>query len=115
MSVPKRICKNCKKAKPETVEHYAIHRRLKTGSKSFKPTCRECRRTLDRELDARANAAGVLASKVDRVFSASSKVCALCANQPWRVVGPRCRGCKRLYQDEKKVELTFHRTFERAV
>lgn len=27
-------------------------------------------------------------------------ICTLCANQTWRVVGPRCRRCRLEYADE---------------
>jgi preprotein translocase subunit Sss1 len=114
MSEPVRICKHCKKPKAETIENYAMHIR-KTGSRVWKTTCRECRRILDRARKPTNNNEAQQPLDNGRPFRVSSKRCTLCANQPWRVVGPRCRGCKRLYADEPKVELVTHRHFERAV
>jgi hypothetical protein len=111
-----RACKNCNVPKPETADHYST-RINKKGVKFFRPICRACRRTADRSRvrDYSGTESYSPPTMTDRVITESSKLCSLCANQSWRVVGPRCRGCMRIYQDEPKVELITHRHFERAI
>lgn len=115
-TTPFRICKHCQKPKPETLDHYSI-RIHRDGSQGFRSTCRECRRLLDRQKPPEDLEDSTPLSQKDRVLRPSSKWCVLCANLPWRVVGPRCRNptCNLLYRDEPKVELVFHRYFERAI
>lgn len=37
----------------------------------------------------------------------SGNVCELCAGQAWRVVGPRCKRCRLLYEDEPIEEVDY--------
>ncbi len=110
------VCNGCQKPKLQTSEHFSP-RKNPGGSLAFKQPCRECRRIADRERERNGKAHGVGKGPKERAFTASSKICSLCANQSWRVVGPRCRNpdCKLLYKDEPAAELVTHRHFERAV
>ena len=113
----KRTCKNCKKPKPETLKYYALHVRHTTGTKSFKVTCRECRRLLDRARPPREYSGGSDAgiAREGKPVTVSSKLCSVCFGMPWcRPVDGECK-CRHFYAPEAKPELMMRRHYEAAV
>lgn len=94
-------CCNCYAELPATGQYFYRNSRATDG---FQSRCKTCdnghgpRRAADEH--SRPNAE-----------KRARKICMLCANQPWRVEGPRCRNpaCGLLYADEPQPELELRR------
>lgn len=83
---PKPRCPACDLRKPETE-----FRVLPSGGRSR--VCPPC--------EAMKTARGLRRIGISTSEPMPSKnICVVCHGMPWRVVGPRCRGCKLLYEAE---------------
>lgn len=106
--VQKRICKACHRSKPETPKHFQVQAHHGTPRKIYRSICRDCKRE-------NKGLAVTDPQPKERVCTESKKICSICHNMSWcRPKSGPCK-CGRAYALEAKVELVFHRHFERAV